>query len=258
VGHRGERKHVGLPVGPKVGKIRFEDAADDLETEYRVNERRSLDELGRRIRLHLKPFFGGRRLASITTADVRTFIDERQQAGASNYEINRELTALKRMYSPAIEAGTLLHKPYIPMLEERTIRTGFFEHDQIESVIRHLPAALQPVVTFAYLTGWRMASETLPLEGRQIDVAVGEIRLDPETTKNREGRTFPMTDDLRRMLEEQHAEWKQLQKAGHVVPWVFWRMVANGRRGPKAPQAIASLTKACGTWSAPGFRVPSP
>jgi integrase len=100
------------------------------------------------------------------------------------------------------------------------------------------------VVTFAYLTGWRMASEILPLEWRQIDVAAGEIRLDPETTKNREGRTFPMTDDLRRMLEEQHEERKQLQKAGHVVPWVFWRMVANGRRGPKAPQAIASLTKA--------------
>jgi hypothetical protein len=30
------------------------------------------------------------------------------------------------------------------MLEERTIRTGFFEHEQIESVIRHLRRRCNP------------------------------------------------------------------------------------------------------------------
>jgi hypothetical protein len=35
-----------------------------------------------------------------------------------------------------------------------------------------------------------------------------------------------------------------LKKAGHIVPWVFWRMVANGRRGPKKPQPIVRLVKA--------------
>jgi hypothetical protein len=68
-----------------------------------VNGRRSVDELERRIRLHVLPSFGGRRLASITTADVNAFIvkrqkdvmligedDEREQRKYSNGEIVQE------------------------------------------------------------------------------------------------------------------------------------------------------------------------
>ena len=53
-------------------------------------------------------------------------------AGASNGEINRELTALKHMFSLALEAGKLLAKPYIPMLREDNIRKGFFEPTAFE------------------------------------------------------------------------------------------------------------------------------
>ena len=70
----------GLPVNPKLNRIRFDEAAEDLKTEYAVNGRRSADELERRIRLHLLPHFGGRRLPSITTADVNTFILKRRAA----------------------------------------------------------------------------------------------------------------------------------------------------------------------------------
>src|SRR5688572_25502277 len=68
----------GLPVNPKLNRIRFDEAADDLKTEYAVNGRRSADELERRIRLHLIPHFGGRRLAAITTPQINTFIMKRQ------------------------------------------------------------------------------------------------------------------------------------------------------------------------------------
>ena len=69
----------GLPVNPKLNRIRFEGAADDLKVEYAVNGRRSADELERRIRLHLLPYFGGRRLSAISTADVNAFILKRQK-----------------------------------------------------------------------------------------------------------------------------------------------------------------------------------
>ena len=68
----------GLPVNPKQNRIRYDEAAEDLKTEYAVNGRRSADELERRIRLHLLPHFSGRRLATITTADVNTFILKRR------------------------------------------------------------------------------------------------------------------------------------------------------------------------------------
>jgi hypothetical protein len=132
----------GLPVNPKLNRIRFDEAADDLQTEYAVNGRRSADELERQIRRHLLPSFGGRRLASITTADVNAFIlkrqkdvmligdgDERKQRKYSNGEINRELTTLKRILNLARQNGKLMHVPYVPMLKERTVRTGFQADD---------------------------------------------------------------------------------------------------------------------------------
>jgi integrase len=84
----------------------------------------------------------------------------------------------------------------------------------------------------------------LPLEWRQVDFAAGELRLDAGSTKNGEGRVFPMTAALRQILEAQSQRRKELQQAGHIVPWVFWRMVAKKRRGPKAPKKITRFDKA--------------
>ena len=120
----------GVPVTAKIGQLRFEEAATDLLTDYRVNGRRSTAHLERRTRLHLAPFFGGRRMSSLTTGHVRTYIDLRQAAGAANASINRELAVLKRMFTLAIAAGQLIHRPHIPMLREDNIRTGFFEREE--------------------------------------------------------------------------------------------------------------------------------
>mgnify|MGYP003352166950 CR=1 FL=1 len=152
-------------------------------------------------------------MASISTADVRAYVSHRQRATTttrkaydlkrrdgstiriaeqeravtvSNGEINRELTILKRIFNLAVQAGKLLHKPHIPLLREDNIRSGFFESDQFARVVTHLPEALKPVVEFAYITGWRITSEVLPLQWRQVDFKGGEVRLDAGTTKNRE------------------------------------------------------------------------
>jgi integrase len=107
------------------------------------------------------------------------FRDVRKKAGASNAEINRELAALKRAFSLAVRSGLLMTKPYIPTLSEDSVRTGFFERDQFDTIYRHLPEHVQPVAAVAYITGWRTLSELLPLEWRQVDFNAGLVRLDP-------------------------------------------------------------------------------
>lgn len=52
------------------------------------------------------------------------------------------------------------------MLREDNVRAGFFEHQQYLSVLPHLPETMRPVVTFAYVTGWGINSEILPLQWR--------------------------------------------------------------------------------------------
>jgi integrase len=216
----------GVPVSSQIGRFRFEDAATDIENEYAINKRKSLDNLKRRIKLHLTPFFGGRRMSTITAADVRAYAKKRLDAGASAGEINRELAALKRMFTLAVKANKLMVRPHIPMLEERNVRTGFFERDEFEAVRSNLPEALRPVLTFAYVTGWRIRSEVLTLQWRQVDMKAGTVTLDPGTTKNNEGRTFPfgVIPELRAMLEAQEAARKAVEKARDIVcPWVFHR-----------------------------------
>jgi integrase len=141
----------------------------------------------------------------------------------------------------------LMTRPHIALLREDNARQGFFEPEQLRNVLRHLPDELRPVVKFAYITGWRVKSEVLTREWRHVDLKAGEVRLEPGTTKNKEGRTFPFTSELRTILEAQHAEHERLKKRGKVVPWVFFRMVANGRRGPLRPKPIKSFSKAFAT-----------
>jgi hypothetical protein len=56
-----------------------------------------------------------------------------------------------RMYSLALKGGKINHAPFIGMLQEHNVRTGFFEDNQFEAVRAHLLACAQPVVTFAYI-----------------------------------------------------------------------------------------------------------
>ena len=46
----------GLPVTAKTGQLRFDEAAADVVSDYRVNGKKTLGQLERRIRLHLEPF----------------------------------------------------------------------------------------------------------------------------------------------------------------------------------------------------------
>jgi integrase len=213
---------TGQPIAPRADRVRLEALLEDLETEYRVNGRASVGRL-EEMMTHLKAFFGGARASGIDTARVRQYIAARQEQRAANATINRELAALKRAYSLACQAGKLLTRPYIPMLKENNVRTGFFERDQLEAVLRHLPEAIRPVATFGYLTGWRV-SEVLSLTWRQVDFTAGTVRLEPGTTKNLEGRLFPFTPELRALLETQKAVTTALSsRTGRIVPSVFHR-----------------------------------
>ena len=93
--------------------------------------------------------------------------------------------------------------------------------------------------------GWRIDSEVLPLQWQHVDFASGEVRIWVGDDKNDAGRVFVMTGDLRALLQAQHAEHETLKKAGgHITPWVFVRMVAKGRGGPKSPRRVLSIHKA--------------
>jgi integrase len=218
----------GVPITATSTKLTFDDAAKDVVNDYTVNGKKSKAWVQRRIDKHLTPAFGGRRLSAITTPDLRAFAAQRLAAGASPAEVNRELAIVRRAFRLAI-ADDKYHgrMPKFPMMQERKTRQGFFDDAMFATVRDHLPAALQPVVTFAYVTGWRVPSEVLPLEWRHVDRKAGEARLEPGTTKNQAGRVFPFTDTLRALVDDQWRQHEALAKAGTICRFVFHR---HGKR----------------------------
>ena len=58
----------GTIITPKMVRLIFSDAARDVLADYSTNGKRSVEHVRRYVRLHLEPFFGRRRMSTITTA----------------------------------------------------------------------------------------------------------------------------------------------------------------------------------------------
>lgn len=213
----GEISEGKLP-GVYFDKVRFEELAGDFLNDYRINGKSTLAKAERTVKLHLAPFFGGLRVTNITTALVREYIAQRQEAGAANATINRELAALKRAFNLASQSTPpkVPQVPHIPMLAENNTRKGFLEHDQFLALRACLPEHLAGLVTFGYKTGWRLG-EITGLTWDRVDLGQGIVRLEAGETKNKEARTVYLDDELRSVLKAQKA-------ARHLgCPYVFHR-----------------------------------
>ncbi len=196
----------GKVPGIVFDRVTFDELADDFLTDYRINEKRSLVKAERSVEL-LKKEFGGMKAPAITTASVRRYISRRLDEKASKATVNRELAALKRMYKLGLMCTPpkVTQVPHIPMLREDNTRTGFFEHGKFQELMKHLPEHLKPVCFFAYCSGWRR-EEILSLQWTQVDLSQGIVRLEPGTTKNKDGRTLYMEPQLWQMMRGLHVK----------------------------------------------------
>jgi hypothetical protein len=88
----------------------------------------------------MKDFFGGdTKVLAITSDRIREYQLHRKQEGAKAATINRETSALARMFTLAIEGGKLSWWPPFPdRLEETAARQGFFEAGEYHAIREHL------------------------------------------------------------------------------------------------------------------------
>lgn len=220
---RAELEAKSRGENPDTRKVTFGALVQLLLDDRAVRGRRSTPKLK-----HLTAAFGNARAISITGAAVRQYERQRLDAGAARATVNNELAALRRMYKLAVEHRLLTRDqaPIIHTPDPKNARSGFFDREAFDAVLAELPGYLRPVMEFGYQTGWRVQSEVLTLRWSQVDFAHGTIRLEPNTTKNDEGRVFPFhaLPALASMLNDQRERTRAVERrTGAIVPWVFHR-----------------------------------
>jgi integrase len=184
---------TGKFVGLASERVRFGELAQEVLADYRDNQRATVGDVERRIRLYLEPAFGNVRAADFSTGQIKHYIADRRKAGASNATINRELAVVKRAFHLAAQNDPPLvgRVPHIPMLEEKNVRKGFLEYESYCRLRDALPAYLRLLLVVGYYVGCRVG-ELLQIQWPQVDLMARRIRLEPGTTKGEEGRTLPI------------------------------------------------------------------
>ncbi len=176
----------------------------ELEMDYLLNKKKTLRNVRESWRNHLQPVFGELPAAGVSADKVTEYIVQRQAEGAANATINRETSALARMFSLAIRSGKITRKPHVQHLVERNVRSGYLRDSHYDALARETAKVgnwLRTIFEIGFVYGWRR-SELTTLKVKQVDFEERTISLDAGSTKNDDPRQVRMTDEIIDLLRE--------------------------------------------------------
>lgn len=182
-----EVRHGHDPLGERQAKRRettFNELADQYLDYERVRGKRSLKDDRQRLRDHIRPVIGGRRLSEILHRDLMK-MQTRIATATSNGTANRCTALVRRMLNVAIEWGMLEVSPAakLKQLPESKPRDIFLTADELRAIFRacdeddnvHAAALFK----LAMLTGRRIG-ELKTLRWEYVDLENGVLTI-PET-----------------------------------------------------------------------------
>ena len=206
-------------VGPQQRRVTVDELLDNLECDYKLR-----DKWNTKVNSSMKPlrdYFGNWKAVDVTSDAVSTYIEEMREKGYSAATCNRRTQLLGQAYKLAVRSKRLSAIPFIPRLSEvGNERQGFFETEQLEAVLKHLPEYLRDFANCGFLIGWRKgALQSL----RWSDVADDVIYLRAMKSKNRKPESVPLEGEVRDIVERRRAAavWQSKDGQAHFSEYVF-------------------------------------
>lgn len=154
--------------------------------------------------VHLAEHFGKNILMKdLWVPQIREYRLRRQNQGAKNATVNRELSVLSVIFGVLTDHRLLEANPcrLLPRLSEKSgLRSAYISHDDIVRIMDQCPGWYADIVHTAYLTGMRR-SEVTNLRWRGVNLRKRIITLHATETKEARGKRIPIHQDLMQMFE---------------------------------------------------------
>ncbi len=150
----------------------------------------------------------------ISVADVEHLLREFRRRKLSNATLNRYRSRLSSMLNQAIKWDYLEVNPVerVKRFHEEKLGDRYLEPDEYTALLEACEEPLKSLVILAVNTGMRR-NELMTLRWDDVDLSAGLITVRPEISKTKEGRSIPINEDVRAVLNE-----LQLQQNDCVVP----------------------------------------
>ena len=230
------KKHRGEITGGTPDKVLIGELLDDvLKSDIEESTRHIWNAV---VEKNLRPSFGKVRAARLSTDLMDRYREKRTGQGRTDATVNRELSIMRTAFHNARKRTPpkVNVVPYFPMVKETTVRKGFLTDEQYAALRDALLDELKALFVSAYITGIRKG-ELTDIQWPQLDLESDLIALEPDETKNREGRSVPiLKGDMRDLLL---AAKKERDERWPDSPWVY------NRQGKKIIDFRISWENAC-------------
>jgi integrase len=203
---------TSAPATSRHESVTVSELTDDYLGWLEADKAKSLYDIRKALDANVRPEFGSRLAASITSDDLWRYRKMRKSAGRADATINNELSYLRSAFLYGMKKQTpkkVIDLPYFPIVKVENIRNGFVELNAYESILEEMCDSLKPLFVLAYHSGCRK-TELTNLEWSQVFFSNatrkrGFIQLAPGTTKNDDGRNLPFYGDIEEALSKQKA-----------------------------------------------------
>ena len=202
-----------------VSRDRFEDYIDAWLLEHRSRiEPGTYRDYDTHIRRRLRPFFGEKRLTTISPPDVRRYVTAQRDAGLSPKTINNSLTVLRTALEHALEDGLLRSNPASSAGRRDRVKLpvehremDYLRLAEIQPYLNACAGDYGPLAEVLIGTGLRI-SEALALEwgdvdwrGKALVIRRGLKREGPGSTKGDRARRVELGPRLLGRLADRRA-----------------------------------------------------